>query len=188
VSKEWIVALTLCAVIFHVVLAGRAFARASAGLVLEQSGSINPAMAPYSEIPAAATITLSTGAKIVFLYYRSCMQVTVLGGQIQFRPNGYSVINGIQSHERVPCPRALDVKVAGEVSGINLRGADQNPTISPTPSFVLVGKRSFDFLMGQFFKLIIQAAGVHVEAKKSRSYHTPISRIFFSLTQLSKLG
>jgi len=118
----------------------------AAALVLESSGTITPEQQPYSEIPASATLKLDSSARLVFLDYQTCMQVTMSGGELKFGPDGYLAKGGTPSSERIPCPTRLHLQNPGEVAGIYMRGSGDEPqTITTRPNFVVVGSGGDDF-------------------------------------------
>src|SRR2546423_3275497 len=84
---------------------GTASAQAPAGLVLEATGTISPAVRPYTEITGGTTLALSGGAKLVFVHYQSCKTVTVVGGAVTIQPASYAAKDGKQSDVSTPCPR-----------------------------------------------------------------------------------
>ena len=125
-----------------------ALAQTASALVLEQSGASTPAVASYSEIPAGTTVSLQSGAKLVFLHYNTCRQVAIVGGMIRFSENDYVITGGKKEAEtRTPCPRPVVLKSGGEMAGVMLRSAVNNVMVkfSERPAFVLIGKRADDF-------------------------------------------
>ncbi len=128
-----------------VVLGGVAHAQTASALVLEKSGASSPRVQPYTEIPVGMTISLSPGARLVFQHYHTCRTVTVVGGEIQFGAEIYTVTGGSREKEtRTPCPRMVSLKVGVESSGIMMRGLS-TLALSTRPAFVLVGRRAGDF-------------------------------------------
>src|SRR5688500_16618551 len=109
--------------IFLAALAGaRTQAQMPAALALEQSGASTPAIAPYSEILSGTSVSLQSGARLVFLHYKSCRQVAVVGGTVRFTENGYSLMGSRKESEtRVQCPSLVVSQPAGETTGVVLR-------------------------------------------------------------------
>ena len=128
-----------------VMVEGAAHAQTASALVLEKSGASSPRVQPYTEIPVGMTISLSPGARLVFQHYHTCRTVTVIGGQIKFGAEIYTVTGGSKEKEtRTPCPRTVSLKVGVESGGIMMRGLS-TLALSTRPAFVLVGQRAGDF-------------------------------------------
>src|SRR5947209_6720167 len=53
-----------------------------AGMVMSVSGSVTPALAAMSEIPADTPLRLAEDAELTFLHYGRCKLVTVTGGTV----------------------------------------------------------------------------------------------------------
>jgi hypothetical protein len=122
--------------------ANSASGEAGAALVLEQSGTTVPALAPYSEIVPGTTIKLAQGARLVFLHYQKCTTVTVVGGEVAVGQASYRAANGSTP---VVAPTACPAKVtlreqAPGVAGITLRSGPPPSSLSTRPRFVLVGQ------------------------------------------------
>jgi len=142
------VLVSLFVLFSSVLLYSRAQAQTPSALILEKSGATVPEIQPYSEIPVGTKISLSGGAKLVFLHYYTCQTVAVMGGTITFGVEKYTITGGKKESEmRTPCPRPLALKAGGEVAGVMLRSAFTNVMVkfSERPAFVLVGKRADDF-------------------------------------------
>jgi hypothetical protein len=114
---------------------------AAAALVLEQSGTTVPPLAPYSEIAPGTTIVLAGGARLVFLHYQMCTTVTVVGGEVAVGQVGYRATNGSTPVAvRTACPAKVRLREQGGPGGITLRSGPPPPsTLSTRPRFVLVG-------------------------------------------------
>jgi hypothetical protein len=152
---------------------GVAQAQTASALVLEQSGASTPEVKPYSEIPAGMTVSLKSGAKLVFLHYNTCRQVAVVGGTIKFGEKEYAITGGKkESDTRTPCPRPVALKSGGEMTGVMLRSAFNNVMVkfSERPAFVLIGKRADDFASLR----IVQAEKTVLEAPlEDRHFNWP---------------
>jgi hypothetical protein len=123
-------------------------ARPGAALVLETGGTPAPAFRPYTEIPAGTTISLAGGARVVFVHYRTCRTVTVVGGTVTVTAEAYAPAGGAAATETpAPCPRPVTLTRGGEVvvGGFLTRSIGPALTLAPRPSFVLAGPRSGDF-------------------------------------------
>jgi hypothetical protein len=128
-------------------LGGIACAQTASALVLETKGGTQPQLAPYSEIPAGGRVVLPRGAKLVFLHYATCRTVAIVGGTVTFAGDTYTIQGGTTEVEsRTQCPRTVRLSAEYQTGGTVLRGLPGNAlTLSPQPSFVLVGKRAGDF-------------------------------------------
>jgi hypothetical protein len=129
---------------------GSAFAQGAsgaAGLVLEASGTIMPAVKPYTEIAGGTTLVLGGSGKIVFAHYQTCKTVTVVGGTVTVQPTSYAARDGKQSEVATPCPRKVNVRGGGELGGVVFRSAAprRSLTLQLEPAFVLVGSRAGEF-------------------------------------------
>ena len=134
-------------------MGGVACAQEASALVLERSGIIVPDLQPYSEIFVGTTVSLSPGARLVFLHYGTCQTVTTAGGTITFGADAYDLRGGTKEADaRGQCPRRVTLKGKGELAGTMMRGIGPpgiDPksafTLSTKPSFVLTGTRAADF-------------------------------------------
>jgi hypothetical protein len=126
---------------------GIACAQTASALVLETRGVNLPHLLPYSEVPAGTTVVLPQGAKLVFLHYPTCRTVALIGGTITFTGDTYTIMGGTTEAEaRSQCPRIVKLSAEYEMGGTLLRGLQVGTlTLSPHPTFVLVGKRAGDF-------------------------------------------
>jgi hypothetical protein len=113
---------------------------AGAALVLEQSGTTVPALAPYSEIIPGTTIVLPGGARLVFLHYQTCTTVTVVGGEVAVGQATYKAANGSTPVAvRTACPAKVRLREQAAPGGITLRSGPPPSSLSTRPRFVLVG-------------------------------------------------
>ncbi len=121
-------------------------------LALETSGTISPEVTPFSEITLGTALNLGESAQLVFDDYRSCRQVTVTGGRIEFGPDGYKTSAAARSIEAaMPCKQEVVLEQGGEPSTLMARDLKVPPEklqLATRPSFVLVGARS------QFFAAV----------------------------------
>jgi hypothetical protein len=134
-------------IIVSVASCGVVYAQTASALVLETKEVNLPHLLPYSEIPSGMTVELPKRAKLVFLHYPTCRTVTVIGGTITFAEDTYTSAGGTTEVEaRSECPRIVRLGGEYDTGGILLRGRpDPTLTLSPYPTFVLVGKRASDF-------------------------------------------
>lgn len=120
-------------------------AQNASALVLEKSGATTPEVQPYSEVAVGATVSLSSGARLVFLHYQTCRTVTVVGGQVAFAAYTYTITGGNKQEVRTPCPPTVRLRGQGEVAGTLMRSIVPGVRLSISPTFVLVGDRADDF-------------------------------------------
>lgn len=126
-------------------------AQTASALVLEKRGASNPEVQPYTEIPVGKTVSLSPGARLIFQHYHTCRTVTVAGGAIRFEAEAYTVTGGNKEKETpTPCPQKVSLRAGGEAAGILMRSMVSRTTadpltLSPRPTFVLVGSHADDF-------------------------------------------
>lgn len=117
-------------------------------LVIEVTGTVEPALEPYSEVADKDNVKLAGGARLTFLHYATCQEVTVSGGRITFTVGTFSVEGGGITHSsRVDCPRSVTIQpdaVAGAVLFRSFR-ARTVVTLNPRPVFVLVGTKATNF-------------------------------------------
>src|SRR5262249_61630695 len=59
-----------------------------AALVLEATGVSRPAVQPYTEVPAGATVELSPGARLVLFHYYTCRALGLTGGKVVVNAEG----------------------------------------------------------------------------------------------------
>ena len=121
-------------------------AQNASALVLEKSGATTPDVQPYSEIAVGATLSLQSGARLVFLHYQTCRTVTIVGGKVAFEAYTYTITGGSKPQEvRTPCPPTVRLRGQGEVAGTLMRSIVPGVRLSISPTFVLVGDRADDF-------------------------------------------
>ncbi|HET9492088.1 MAG TPA: hypothetical protein VFR64_20345 [Methylomirabilota bacterium] len=142
-TRFWPLSLMLGTMLTVLVAVAPAQLRQAAGFVLEVSGPSTPALIPYTEIADQTTIRLGPRSRLVFVHYRTCRTVTLVGGQLTAGVEGYRVSGGTQSKKDTPCPRAIKLVAAGETAGVLLRsGAEVRLPVEP--AFVVVGPRAGD--------------------------------------------
>lgn len=137
-----------------------------------ERGSAVPAMLPFSEVRGGVTLALEPQARLTFLHYGRCEQVTVESGAVTFGATDYRVVGGaIVSRETRPCPRAGDGG-ADEVGGVVLRSGSA-VAVPVQPTFVLTGSGA-----GAVARLrVSDAAGQLAEAPVSSNVATfPVAR------------
>ena len=128
------------------VLLRDAHAQAGSALVLEKNGRSEPELQPYSEIRDGSTVSLTPGARLVFLHYGTCRIVTVVGGRIAMAAHTYTVTGAPRPHEvRAPCPQKARLKDETDTAGVTARAGPPALRLSATPTFVLTGSRADEF-------------------------------------------
>jgi hypothetical protein len=140
--------LAMWTIVIGLMVGGVASAQTPSALVLETRGVNLPHLPPYSEVPAGTTVSLPKGGKFVFLHYPTCRTVAVIGGTLTFAEDTYTLKGGTTEAEtRSPCPRTVKLSNEYNVGGVLMRGErrDGMLTLSPYPTFVLVGRRAGDF-------------------------------------------
>ena len=167
--RAWRLAVTVGAIGMVVGAVVEVWAQAAAALVLEVRGPSNPALAPFTEIRADSVVSLSPGSRLVFVHYKTCHTVAVVGGQIRVGSETYTLTGGTRElDERRSCPRRVALKGGGDVGGIILRSV---PLTLPTqPSIVVVGPRAGDFTALR----ILRGGELVLEARLAdRRFHWP---------------
>ena len=134
-------------VVAAVSVAAPVWAQAPVGIVLEASGSIRPAVRPYTEIPPDTTLALTGGARVVFLHYQTCRTVALVGGSVTLTAPTYLITGGNKESEaRTACPRKVNVR-GGELGGAVYRSMPGRGglTLAPEAAFVLAGSKAGEF-------------------------------------------
>jgi hypothetical protein len=162
------------------------------GLVLEVSGKTKPALAPYGELGADGSISLSDGARLKAVHYRSCRTVTVSGGTLKVGAEDFDVSAAhVDADQKTACPRRTAARTprAGDAGtgGIVMRGAapagsgggaaallQRGPSsvvVSPSETFVFVGAKFADVRLVRLVRDDKPVA--EWQAGKSHSWATP---------------
>ena len=134
------VSLGLCVLAVGHGVAGGA---SPSALILERTGPSTPAVNPYSEVMAGDTVKLGPAAKLGFIDYFSCTNVTVDGeATVKFGGQGFSIEGPAKyAAQRVDCPHEVTLRHAGEASAGVMRGrATEVVALSTRPDFLLVGR------------------------------------------------
>ncbi|MBI3707274.1 MAG: hypothetical protein HY246_06295 [Proteobacteria bacterium] len=134
-------------------------------LITDLTGTSEPAIEPFSEVPAGTTLKLAANGKIAFLFYDTCETVTIAGGTISFGDVSFEVTGGkVLEKTPSPCPRKVTLRADGTIAGVMLRSsaaARSNLKLSTQPALVLAGKAGGTFGTLQ----ITKANAVVYEAK-----------------------
>jgi hypothetical protein len=114
-------------------------------LVTDVEGRTDPAVEPFSEMPAGSTVRLAQGATMNVLFYESCEELSIIGaGQVTFTEDELRIADArVTSRQSTPCPRKVTVRKDGTVGGVLIRGfptVKTVPTLSPTPGFIFAGR------------------------------------------------
>lgn len=121
------------------------------GIVMQASGGIEPAVKAFGELPAEGKFQLAQGAKLTFVHYRTCKQVTVEGGTLNLSLSEYEVGGGgkIASEAPRPCPRQQRLAQSGEAASLVMRSGGKAMEVQGRPVFVLVGDRADSIKSGE---------------------------------------
>ena len=116
-------------------------------LIVDQSGSIKPAVQSYTELAAGARLELAPKARIALTHYAACKRVFIEGGSVLVTERTVEVKGATSSSsEPGPCPNVHRVVVAGNTvstGALISRGALQpEPRLAPQQRVVLVGERA----------------------------------------------
>ena len=131
------------------VSAGPAFAAGQSSpavaLVTDVAGRTEPAVEPFSEMPAGSEVRLAPGATLNVLFYASCEELSITGaGQVTFTEDDLRIADArVASRQSTPCPRKVTVRKDGTVGGVLIRGVPTvktAPALSPTPGFIFAGR------------------------------------------------
>lgn len=124
-------------------------------LVIEVTGTIEPALEPYSEVANKDNFKLAGGATVTFLHYATCQEVVVNGGRITFTVGAFRVEGGdITNSSRVDCPRSVTIQPDARAGAVLLRGLRASAVVklNPRPTFVLVGAKASNFVRIRILK------------------------------------
>lgn len=114
-----------------------------AGLVLELSGEIEPALAPFTEIIEGTRLALGDEARLSFVHYETCKLVTMTGGEVRIERRRYLIARGrVEAERSQDCPRQVQLTASGTGAGLLLRGGADEARIPLRPNFVLVGRNA----------------------------------------------
>lgn len=114
------------------------------GLILEVSGTTQPHLAAFSEIPTNEVIKLGRDARIKVVHYRSCRVLTLTGGSFEAGPSDFAVTGGaVESNVQGRCPQQKHFGPASGngIGGVTMRGFISEPPLAVVPgeTFVLTG-------------------------------------------------
>ena len=114
-----------------------------AGLILELTGEIEPALAPFTEIIEGTRLVLGDEARISFVHYETCKLVTMTGGEVRIDRRRYVISRGrVEAERSQDCPRQVQLTRNATGAGLLLRGGEDSAQIPLRPSFVLVGRNA----------------------------------------------
>lgn len=127
--------------------AGAAAKPQMVALIVEQSGSIRPAVQSYTELAAGAHLELAPKARLTLAHYAACKRVFIEGGSVVVTERTVEVKGATSSSsESGPCPNVHRIVVAGNTASTGAlisRGALQpEPRLAPQQRVVLVGERA----------------------------------------------
>ncbi len=125
---------------------GVAAAEPPAGIVMQVSGKTIPPLHPRSEIAAGTPIGVPPGARLVFLHYRACALVAVVGGTVTLDPSGFDDSQArIESKQAVLCPRVHRLSAEGGpavVGGALMRGVPAPLRLPAQLDLVVTGRQA----------------------------------------------
>jgi hypothetical protein len=119
--------------------AGAATAQTASGMIMEVSGTTEPAVQALSEVEPGFTVMLTPGAKMSFVHYQSCKLVSVEGGGlVTLRLTAYTVEAKVLSEQK-RCPKRFAMATGGstEAGALVVRGGVTK--LSNRPIFLLTG-------------------------------------------------
>ncbi|MEP3112878.1 MAG: hypothetical protein ABJO52_02785 [Nisaea sp.] len=102
-------------------------------------GATEPALQTFSEIQDGAELMLEQGARVTFLHYQRCEEVTVESGMLTLRTGSYRIVGGhIVGRTARGCPKTGTLETTREVGGVLFRG-DIALQLSPSATLVIIG-------------------------------------------------
>lgn len=102
-------------------------------------GATEPALQAFSEIQDGAELLLEQGARVTFLHYQRCEEVTVESGMLTLRAGTYRIVGGhIVGRTARGCPKTGTLGTSREVGGVLFRG-DTALHLSPSATVVITG-------------------------------------------------
>lgn len=116
----------------------------NAAIILDYTGTPDPLLQSYNELPSGTTIELGPTEQIILLHYKTCRTITIQGGKIRVGTADLDVDGGKMTvTESGTCPQQSQLRVAGIGGGVMVRAA--GPIILPdTLSCILVGGKGGD--------------------------------------------
>lgn len=121
-----------------------AHAETGAALLVDVTGTTQPALSPYSEVAPGSAIALGPDATVKFVHYQSCKEVTVAGGTLKVNGPDYTVTGGkIISETQQACPQQVKIAQTTAVAGgLVMRGVLKLTEVASHPSLVVVGAKA----------------------------------------------
>lgn len=102
-------------------------------------GVTEPALQTFSEIQDGAEVMLEQGARVTFLHYQRCEEVTVESGILTLRAGTYRIVGGdIVGRTARGCPKTGAPGTSREVGGVLFRGGTALK-LSPSATLVITG-------------------------------------------------
>lgn len=131
-----------------VLVPGAAAAAEPVALVLAVEGVAEDAPPQaFTEIADGAVVTLAARARLTFLHYRRCEEVTVQGGAdrvatLRFAADGFAAEGGrVVERLALRCPQLVQLDPADQTAGLMMRGLDAL-AVPLEPRFAVVGRRA----------------------------------------------
>lgn len=122
-----------------------------AGMVLDVAGFAEPLLQRFAELSDRAVYRLAPSTHLLFVHYRTCRVVSLVGGALRIEQGRYDVDGGrIESEELRPCPQQYVVRpnkaLAGTTGALLLRsGGADTPILSPRLDVILTGAHADRF-------------------------------------------
>jgi hypothetical protein len=143
-GRVWIVVSIIAGVL--IVYGATAVQSAPAGLIIEVTGTIEPAIRPGSEIVEGMELRLARHTTLSFVYYTTCRLVTMKGGTVRLHDGRYAIDAARQvKEEKVTCvvaPLAPGGGRIGPGAGVILRSLDGLPRVGHRPTIVVGGAQA----------------------------------------------
>ena len=134
-------------------------------LVLEVSGTVKPAVAPFGELHAGMKLTLDSGTRLRFVHYKSCRITRVRGGELTLLPSGHLLRDGTtESDEIRTCPKRLAAGgQSGVAGGLVMRGSGGGEIqLPPQPTLMFAGARA-----ERFTQVLLEAQAMRVPLERA---------------------
>src|SRR5699024_840315 len=122
-------------------LAWPAAAIGPAALILDVSGTVEPAIEPFQEVADGTVLELGPDATLTISHYGSCEEVAVSGGTVAVRADGLGLEGSrVLSREEIACPGRVVMTEADLINmSVTLRAVMVPKTMAPAPEFFLAG-------------------------------------------------
>jgi hypothetical protein len=122
-------------------LPAASWAEQKTAVILDITGPIYPDVEPFDEVAAGTVLKLATGTELVIGHYKTCDEVTLVGGAISVNEDHF-VIDGTDevTSETGACIGEVELEKTDLVSAsIITRSIDEVAKIAPRPFVGIVG-------------------------------------------------